>query len=93
MTKSENDKMLCPHCGVKMLTWQPPMEGNWGINPQYVCFNDDCEYYVNGWEWMRSKYDQNISYRHRYDPETDDSGPLPAWSSQAHRDRVIDDQE
>ena len=93
MTNNDDDKTVCPHCGVKMLIWQAPMGANWGIDPQYVCFNDDCEYYVKGWEWMKSKYDHNVSYRHRYDPTTGESGPLPAWSSQAHRDRIIDDQE
>lgn len=93
MNKIDDKKTFCPHCGQKMLLWQPPMEANWGLNPQYVCFNDDCEYYVKGWEWMKAQYDHNISYRHRYDPDSDESGPLPAWSSQAHRDRILDDQE
>jgi len=93
MNKSDDKKRLCPYCGQKMLTWQPPVDANWGLNPQYVCFNDDCEYYVNGWEWMKSNYDQKISYRHRYDPESGEKGPLPAWSSQAHRDRIIEDEE
>jgi len=83
----------CPHCGQPMHRWQPPLEANWGVHPQFVCFNDECPYYVQGWEWMRNHYDQNVSYRYRYDPVSGERGPLPAWSSQAHRDRIVDDQE
>ena len=76
-----------------MSLWQPPIEANWGEHAQYVCFNDDCPYYIKGWEWMKGQYDQKVSYRHRYDPVADLSGPLPVWSASALRNRIIDDSE
>ncbi len=83
----------CPHCGVKMVKWQPPVEANWGTHPQYVCFNDECSYYVKGWEWMSSQYQQKVSYRHRLDPKTGVAGPIPVWSQSALRDRIIEDED
>ncbi|MFC1520999.1 ogr/Delta-like zinc finger family protein [Elusimicrobiota bacterium] len=79
----------CPHCGVKMLKWMPPEGASWDRVGQYVCFNNECSYYVKGWEWMKEKYSHTVSYRHRYDPNTGEKGPLPVWSEDAMREGII----
>ena len=91
--KSEDKNRICPHCGQMMKKWVPHYDASWDMNPQYVCFNDDCPYYVKGWEWMREKYNQHASYRHRFDPQTGDSGPLPVAAPEAHTGGIVEDDE
>ncbi|UCC43180.1 MAG: hypothetical protein JSU65_08495 [Candidatus Zixiibacteriota bacterium] len=87
----ENNSTNCPHCQTPMKKWLPPAESGWDPRFQYICFNDDCPYYARGWEWMKSQYQQAASYRHRYDPETGESGPIAVWSPDALRDRLVDE--
>ena len=92
MTNSE-EKDKCPHCGLKMSRWVPPPDSNWGPVPQHVCFNNECPYYVQGWEWIRANYNHKASYRHRFNPSTGESGPLPVWSAEAMREGIIDSED
>ena len=78
----------CHHCKSEMLPWMPPAESSWGENLQFVCFNDECSYYVRGWKHMWDQYNVKSSYRHRFDPDTGESGPLPVWSESALKDRI-----
>ena len=81
----------CPHCGKQMLKWQVPDGSTWNAPFLYICFNDDCPYFVHGWERMRDQYNVTGSYRHRRDPSTGEEGPLPVWSRNALRDSIIED--
>ncbi|MEZ5358062.1 MAG: hypothetical protein R3F48_04465 [Candidatus Zixiibacteriota bacterium] len=85
------EKPTCKYCGQELTKWNPPEQSTWGDHFQYVCFNDECEYYKKGWAWMLEQYNQNASYRYRFDPTTGDSGPLPVWSPDAHKNAIIKD--
>lgn len=89
----QEDKTICPHCGKKMSKWKTPSLSTWTAEFFYVCFNDECPYYVKGWEHMNKSQETNCSYRHRYDPDTGMTGPLPVWSSFAGKDEIIEDEE
>jgi len=39
---------------------------------------------------MREKFNQNISYRHRFNPCNGESGPLPVWSKDALKNFIIE---
>jgi hypothetical protein len=90
---NEKDKSICPHCGRKMCKWRPAEDSTWGMHFQYVCFNNECPYYVRGWKHMRENFAQHASYRHRYNPQNDESGPLPVWSENALRSGIVDDEQ
>lgn len=85
------DKTVCPHCGQKMSKFRTPGESTWGEGYWYVCFNDECQYYVRGWDHMFKTMKVKSSYRHRYDPNTGSSGPMPVYSPEMGRNCIIEE--
>jgi len=83
----------CPHCGAEMKKWKTPQASTWSSPFHWVCFNDECPYFIRGWDWMMESQKIKASYRHSVNPETGASGPLPVWSYEAHKNQVIDEDE
>ena len=91
MNSKDQQAHRCPHCGSKLLRWQTPIDSTWGGAIRLVCFNDECSYYVRGWEVMMEQQHVSCSYRYLLDPETGYSGPVPVWSRDALRDGILND--
>ena len=60
---SQKDIPKCSHCGATMKKWKTPANSTWGTDFQWVCFNDECSYYVRGWDWMMESQKVKASYR------------------------------
>ncbi len=75
-----------------MAKWSTPPLVAWSGEFQYVCFNDNCPYFVRGWAWMQERFGVVASYRHRMDPATGETGPLPVWSKDALKSSILSDE-
>jgi len=87
----------CPHCHETLNKWATPSfnfsDGlGWGTDYLFVCFNDECNFYVGGWEQMREKYGQNLSYRYMQYPDSKDSGAIPVASGSSGKGNIMDEE-
>lgn len=85
------EKPTCRHCGAVMKKWQPPADSTWADTFLWVCFNDECPYFKRGWEHMMKTQEVKASYRHSVNAKTGATGPLPCWSYDAQKDRIIEE--
>lgn len=88
----KQSKFVCAHCGKPLSKWLVPEDTNWSEEFFFVCFNDDCPYYRDGWKWMKERFNQNVSYRYAINPRTGASLMIPVWSDSATRERIVDDE-
>ncbi len=82
--------LTCPHCRSRLLPFELPEAAGWSAPFHLACFNDDCSYYRRAWEWMKGRYGVWAAYRFRLDPASGTASPLPVWSPDALKDRILD---
>ena len=83
----------CSYCGSRLKKWRVPDGASWDEEFFFVCFNDECSYYKNGWKWMKEQYNQNASYRFMVNPTTGASSMIPVWSESATREMIVEEAE
>lgn len=91
--KRIRDTLACPYCGVELKKWRVPQTPftEWPNEFQYICFNDECGYYVRGWDSMESQGNPG-SYRLMYNPFTDSCHPIPVFNHLTLRDGIVDEE-
>jgi len=89
MNPEASDIPHCPHCFKRLAKMSVPPDGGYDSEFLYVCFNDDCPYYIQGWDWMFRQYYVRASYRYRLNPLTGGEGPIAVWSPAAMKDRIL----
>ncbi len=93
----EMQKPLCPHCNQEMSLWEvPPINFSdglgWGEPFLFLCFNDECPLYVNGWGELEENYAQRASMRCFNYPGTKQFECMPVFSPMGAKGQIIDDQ-
>ncbi len=93
----EQEKPKCSHCDTEMQLWEvPPINFSdglgWGVPFLYVCFNDECSLYKDGWKSMEENYGQVASYRCMCYPGTTQYECMPVFSPMGAQGQIIDEQ-
>jgi predicted RNA-binding Zn-ribbon protein involved in translation (DUF1610 family) len=88
---------VCPHCGQEMVIWEcPPIcfsDGlGWGTPYLYVCFNNDCPLYLEGWKNIMDHYATAASYRCICDPMSGKMDSMLVYSREGASGSVIDEE-
>jgi len=91
------EKPACPHCGQVMNLWEvPPITFSdglgWGTPYLFICFNDQCSLYQQGWENLKENYAHHASYRCMNYPGTQQFEIIPVFSPMGATGQIIDDE-
>ena len=85
----------CPHCDQKMSCCEaPPVHVGdglgWGSEILYICLNDHCSLFVNGWRNIEEKYGHRASYRYMELPDSAEGNFMMVANADAFKASVID---
>ena len=91
------EKPKCPYCNQVMSLWDVPDlaigDGlGWGTPYLYICFNDECSLYKQGWENIMDNFAHRASHRCMNYPGTNQFECIPVFSPEGAKGQIIDDQ-
>jgi hypothetical protein len=86
-----DERPRCPHCNSELKKWKVPQTifTEWPNEYFYVCLNDDCSYFIRGWEAM-ANLGRHGSCRVMYDPLTGTCQPIPVTNKKMLRDQIVE---
>lgn len=88
----------CPHCQAKLtLCHAPPVHVGdglgWGSEYLFICLNDECRLFVNGWQNIENNYGHVGSYRHMKLPDSNESYNMMVAGKQAFTGSIVDPEQ
>jgi len=94
-TKYLDEEHFCPHCKEKLSCCStPPIHVGdglgWGTEAYFICLNDECSLYKNGWEHIEAQFGHKASYRYMLLPGNSEGTPMMVGSKDAFKGCIID---
>jgi len=92
-----SERPVCAYCGEKMQIWQCGQSGcacgsGWGTPYLFVCANDECPPFLEGWKDMREQYGRTCSYRCLCYPESGKTEMMLVYSKTDIHAGIIDEK-
>jgi len=91
------ERPSCTYCGKKMSIWEVPQfpfeDGlGWGTPYLFVCFNNQCPLYEQGWNHIRRNYGRHASYRCICYPGSNTYACMAIFGPKGATGQIIDDE-
>lgn len=88
----------CPHCKQTMsLCEAPPIHVGdglgWGSDVLFICLNDSCSLFLNGWEQIENQYGHHASYRYMELPGSPESNCMMVGNADAFKACIVNKEE
>jgi len=85
---------VCPHCSNELSCCEaPPIHVGdglgWGSEVLYICLNDECSLFLNGWKQIEEKYGHSSSYRYMQLPGSKEANVMMVGSEDAFKGSII----
>ncbi|GAB4332670.1 MAG: hypothetical protein Kow0089_00700 [Desulfobulbaceae bacterium] len=92
------EEHFCPHCSSRLtLCHAPPIHVGdglgWGSEYLFICLNDECSLFVNGWKNIENNYGHVGSYRHMQIPGSKETYNMMVAGKQAFTGSVVDPEQ
>ena len=89
------EEHVCPHCKQELtLCNAPPIHVGdglgWGSEYLFICLNNECSLFANGWKYIEEQYGKSASYRYMMLPGDKKGSPMMVASKIAFTDAAID---
>jgi hypothetical protein len=89
------EKHTCPHCSGDLSLCHSPSvhvgDGlGWGSEYLFICLNDECPLFANGWEYIANQYGHVGSYRHMEIPNSKETYSMMVVGREAFTGSLVD---
>lgn len=95
---SLDEEKMCPHCKQPLSCCEaPPIHVGdglgWGSDVLFICLNDNCSLFLNGWDKIEKQFGHHASYRYMELPGSPEGNYMMVGNADAFKACIIDKEE
>lgn len=92
---SLDEVKICPHCEQSLSCCEaPPIHVGdglgWGSDVLFICLNDNCSLFLNGWDKIEKQFGHHASYRYMELPGSPEGNYMMVGNADAFKACIID---